>query len=159
MTDITRVEDEKENRNEGLLRIIEKNPAQVVLLGLQTLWSKKVDDALLEGGGEKLEAVEQYVMNFLTVLAGNVVADLKKDLRQKFEQAITDFVHQRDVVRKLLAKKVDSNKVFAWLYFMRMIYFPKEQDPSKSSPSRWRTRSSTTASSIWELAKSLSRLP
>lgn len=36
-------------------------------------------------------------MNFLSVLAVNVVADLKKDLRQKFEQAITDFVHQRDV--------------------------------------------------------------
>jgi hypothetical protein len=37
--------------NEELLKIIEKNPAQVVLLGLQTLWSKKVEDALAEGGG------------------------------------------------------------------------------------------------------------
>ncbi len=84
MLDITRVEEEKQNLNEGLLKIIEKNPAQVVLLGLQTLWSKKVEDALIEGGGEKLAQVEQYVMNFLTVLATNVVADLKKDLRQKF---------------------------------------------------------------------------
>lgn len=84
MTDITKVEDDKENMNEGLLKIIEKNPAQVVLLGLQTLWSKKVEDALIEGGGDKLNQVEQYIMNFLTVLAGNVVADLKKDLRQKF---------------------------------------------------------------------------
>lgn len=131
MTDITRVEEEKENLNEGLLKIIEKNPAQVVLLGLQTLWSKKVEDALIAGGGDKLNEVEQYIMNLLTVLASNVVADLKKDLRQKFEQAITDFVHQRDVVRKLLAKKVDSNKSFSWLYFMRMVYFPKEQDTLK----------------------------
>jgi dynein heavy chain 1 len=84
MTDITSIEEAKENMNEGLLKIIEKNPAQVVLLGLQTLWSKKVEDALIEGGGEKLVQVEQYVMNFLTVLATNVVADLKKDLRQKF---------------------------------------------------------------------------
>ena len=59
------------------------------------------------------------------MLASNVVADLKKDLRQKFEQAITDFVHQRDVVRKLIKNKIESNKVFAWLYFMRMIYYPK----------------------------------
>lgn len=131
MQDITKVEEEKQNLNEGLLKIIEKNPAQVVLLGLQTLWSKKVEDALIEGGGEKLTQVEQYIMNFLTVLATNVVADLKKDLRQKFEQAITDFVHQRDVVRKLIFNKVESNKVFAWLYFMRMIYFPKEQDTLK----------------------------
>lgn len=59
------------------------------------------------------------------MLATNVVADLNKALRQKFQQAITDFVHQRDVVRKLIKDKIDSNKVFAWLYFMRMIYFPK----------------------------------
>ncbi len=57
MNDITKVEEEKQNMNEGLLRIIEKNPAQVVLLGLQTLWSKKVEDALIEGGGEKLSQV------------------------------------------------------------------------------------------------------
>jgi dynein heavy chain 1 len=61
----------------------------------------------------------------------NVVADLKKDLRQKFEQAITDFVHQRDVLRKLYKNNVTSNKSFAWLYFMRMIYFPKEADTLK----------------------------
>jgi dynein heavy chain 1 len=60
-----------------------------------------------------------------------VVVDLKKDLRQKFEQAITDFVHQRDVVRKLIKNRVNSNKVFAWLYFMRMIYYPQEQDTLK----------------------------
>ena len=70
-------------------------------------------------------------MNFLSVLASSVVADLKKDLRQKFEQAITDFVHQRDVVRNLLKNKVTSNKVFAWLYYMRMVYFPKETDTLK----------------------------
>ncbi len=65
-------------------------------------------------------------MNLLTVLATHVVADLKKDLRQKFEQAITDFVHQRDVIRTLMERKVDSNKLFSWQYFMRMVYFPKE---------------------------------
>ena len=94
-------------------------------MGLQTLWSKKVDDSLIEGGGEQLNNVQSYVMNFLEVLATNVVADLKKDLRQKFEQAITDFVHQRDVIRKLKKNNVTSNKSFGWQYFMRMIYFPK----------------------------------
>ena len=43
--------------NEGLLKIIAKNPAQVVLLGLQTLWSSKVENALIEGGGDKLAQV------------------------------------------------------------------------------------------------------
>lgn len=67
-------------------------------------------------------------MNFLSVLAESVMADLKKDLRQKFEQAITDFVHQRDVVRILIKDNITSNKMFAWLYFMRFIYYPNEQD-------------------------------
>ena len=79
----------------------------------------------MAGGGEELNQVEAYVMNFLSVLASSVVADLKKDLRQKFEQAITDFVHQRDVIRSLIKNKVTSNKEFSWLYFMRMVYFPK----------------------------------
>ena len=52
MGEITAVEEDSEkSMNEELLKIIEKNPAQVVLLGLQTLWSKKVEDALINGVG------------------------------------------------------------------------------------------------------------
>ena len=127
--EITALEEEaKDNINQELLRIIERYPAQVVLLGLQVLWSFKVETALINGGGEQLKTVENYVLNFLAVLAESVMANLQKDLRQKFEQAITDFVHQRDVVRILIRDNIVSNKVFAWLYFMRMIYYPKEQD-------------------------------
>ncbi len=51
MGEITQVEDDNKSMNEELLKIIERNPAQVVLLGLQTLWSKKVEEALINGGG------------------------------------------------------------------------------------------------------------
>lgn len=57
MGEITTVEEKDSNVGEELIKIIEKNPAQVVLLGLQTLWSKKVENALIEGGGENLEKV------------------------------------------------------------------------------------------------------
>jgi hypothetical protein len=57
MGEITTVEEKDANVGEELIKIIEKNPAQVVLLGLQTLWSKKVENALIEGGGENLEKV------------------------------------------------------------------------------------------------------
>ena len=57
MGEITTVEEKDANVGEELIKIIEKNPAQVVLLGLQTLWSKKVENALIEGGGESLEKV------------------------------------------------------------------------------------------------------
>ena len=45
-------------------------------------------------------------MKFLSLLAENVVKDLKKDIRQKYEQIITEFVHQRDVTRLLVKKNV-----------------------------------------------------
>lgn len=57
MGEITAIEEKDTNIGEELIKIIEKNPAQVVLLGLQTLWSKKVENALIEGGGEHLEKV------------------------------------------------------------------------------------------------------
>lgn len=49
MGEITAVQERDTNVGEELIKIIEKNPAQVVLLGLQTLWSKKVENALIEG--------------------------------------------------------------------------------------------------------------
>lgn len=57
MGEITQAEEENKSMNEELLGIIEKNPAQVVLIGLQTLWSKKVEDALINGGMDHLKSV------------------------------------------------------------------------------------------------------
>jgi dynein heavy chain 1, cytosolic len=53
-------------------------------------------------------------VRFLEILAENVVKDVKKDLRQKFEQIITDFVHQRDVTRVLLLKGITDANDFGW---------------------------------------------
>lgn len=56
--EITALEAEaKDNITQELLKIIERYPAQVVLLGLQVLWSSKVDAALIAGGGENLREV------------------------------------------------------------------------------------------------------
>ena len=75
------------------MEIIERYSAQVVLLAFQVLWCSKIE-AALQGGDkpeEELGKVETYVLDFLTMLAESVLKDLKKDLRQKFEQIITDF--------------------------------------------------------------------
>jgi len=53
-------------------------------------------------------------VKFLSLLAASVIKNLKKDLRQKYEQIITDFVHQRDVSRDLVAKDVREFKDFGW---------------------------------------------
>lgn len=75
------------------LEIIERYSAQVVLLALQVLWCSKIETALgnPDVSNENLTKVEAYVLDFLSLLAESVLKDLKKDLRQKFEQIITDF--------------------------------------------------------------------
>ena len=64
----------------------------------------------------------------LTLLTKNISGDLDKTLRQKFEMIITDFVHSRDVTRDLIKNKIESVKEFAWQYYMRFIWNPKESD-------------------------------
>ncbi|EAR94592.2 dynein heavy chain, cytoplasmic protein (macronuclear) [Tetrahymena thermophila SB210] len=114
--------------DQSLLEIIAQQPAQSGLLSLQVFWCSRVEKAFET---KELESVVQYIIRFLEVLATNVVKDLKKDLRQKYEQIITDFVHQRDVTRQLIIKNVDNHKDFAWQYHMRFTWFTKEQDPLK----------------------------
>jgi dynein heavy chain 1 len=116
-----------DDRADTLIEIIEKYPAQVVILGLEVLWNNKVE-AGFEGG---LEPVLEYLLRLLAALAERVMTDMRINLRQKFEQAITDYVHQRDVVRLLIRRGVRSEKEFSWQYYMRMAYFPKEQDVLK----------------------------
>lgn len=116
-----------DDKSETLTGIIEKYPAQVVILGLEILWNGKVETHIAAG----LEPVLEYLLRLLATLAERVMTDMKLSLRQKFEQAITDYVHQRDVVRLLIRDGVHSEKEFSWQYYMRMVYFPKEQDVLK----------------------------
>ena len=52
-------------------------------------------------------------------------------MRQKYEQLITDLVHQRDTTRHLTEKKVSSIEDFSWLYHMRYYWNTKEKEAIK----------------------------
>ncbi len=78
---------------EAVLPVIEKFPAQIVLLCLQVMWCNRIEKTFNETNGEKLGEVEEYIMKFLATLAENVIKNLPKEIRQKYEQIITDFVH------------------------------------------------------------------
>jgi dynein heavy chain 1 len=106
---------DKQN-DHSALEVVSRYPAQMVLLALQTLWCSKIENSFEEGNEVGLCKVENYVLDFLTILAESVLKDLKKDLRQKYEQIITDFVHQRDVTRLLIKQKVTSPRDFTWQY-------------------------------------------
>jgi len=73
---------------------IEKFPAQIDILAIQVSWSNKVEECLKKSGGYNgLVLVEKKTINILGMLAERVLTDLKKDIRQKYEQLITDLVH------------------------------------------------------------------
>lgn len=106
---------------------IEKFPAQIALLSMQVAWSNKVEEGLsTSAGSQALLLVESRTITILATLAERVLTDLAKEIRQKYEQLITDLVHQREVTRQLIDEQVRSIHEFAWLYHMRF-YFNHRQ--------------------------------
>jgi dynein heavy chain 1 len=91
---------------------------------MQVSWSARVED-LIKKGSAALKAVEARIQGILEMLAERVLTDLKKDIRQKYEQLITDMVHQRDVTRRLITDNISSVNEFAWLYHMRFYFNTK----------------------------------
>eukprot|EP00934_Nitzschia_sp_Nitz4_P009291 Nitzschia sp. Nitz4//scaffold6_size259037//29898//42524//NITZ4_001045-RA/size259037-augustus-gene-0.315-mRNA-1//-1//CDS//3329556806//9281//frame0 len=103
-----------------------KFPAQVMILATQINWSMGVDEALhhdnsAEALKSKLEALEWK----LEVMAETVLKDLPPESRKKFEQMITELVHQRDVVRELMNENVADANDFRWMYHLRYTYNPQ----------------------------------
>jgi dynein heavy chain 1 len=84
-------ESNEEGKTEKLLHEIEVYAAQVVLLSMQVVWSNKVEKGL--GASPGMQEVVDYTLTNLSILAERVLVDLKKDIRQKYEQLITEFVH------------------------------------------------------------------
>jgi len=70
-----------------------------VILSMQVSWSTKVEESLEKKKGLSLSLIEDSIKLTLEMLAERVLTDLKKDVRQKYEQLITDLVHQREVTR------------------------------------------------------------
>lgn len=91
-------------------------------------WSNKVEESLDKKKGASLVLIEEQIKLTLEMLAERVLTDLKKDIRQKYEQLITDLVHQREVTKQLMVEKVTSVNEFIWLYHMRFYWRPKEKE-------------------------------
>ena len=104
----------------------EKFPGQVMILATLVNWSMSVDAALRNGDNceQSLNEVLDGVNGKLEVMAQTVLMDLPHESRKKFEQLITELVHQRDVTRSLIVDKVSSPTDFRWLYHLRFNYNP-----------------------------------
>ncbi|DAA79594.1 TPA_exp: Uncharacterized protein A8136_0367 [Trichophyton benhamiae CBS 112371] len=98
-------------------------PAQIVVLGSQVVWTNAVQKAL-EAGGGGLSALYDAEVRVLDILALTVLGDLDPITRKKCEHLITEFVHQRDAIAKLMSVNASSPTHYLWLLQMRYVYQP-----------------------------------
>ena len=93
-------------------------PAQVAVLAIQVAWARSLEAAL---GGGGAAAAQASLDAKLVVMAKNVlVPDVVPAQRRKYEQLITELVHQRNVTRVLHATGVAAADDFGWLVHLRL---------------------------------------
>ncbi|KAJ4294876.1 dynein heavy chain [Collariella sp. IMI 366227] len=109
---------------DALNQFMEAYPSQIVVLATQVVWTTSVEQALVGGGGS-LQALFDREVQLLRLLADTVLGDLEVLLRKKCEQLITECVHQRDVIEKLIKAGARTNTHYLWLLQMRYVYNPE----------------------------------
>lgn len=112
---------------------IDKFPAQLVQLSAQILWTQNTEKAFLAlvSAPGAVADVLKGVEATLATLANSVMSDVQATKRVKYEQLITELVHERDVLRKLIKGKTATSKDFAWLYEMRFYFNARAEAPVK----------------------------
>ena len=105
-----------------------KFPAQVMILATLVNWSMGMDAALRNDNSKpELESVLSAINGKLEIMAETVLQDLPTESRKKFEQLITELVHQRDVTRSMIDDGVDDVNDFRWLYHLRYDFNPNAE--------------------------------
>ena len=102
--------------------LVDNNPAQSVLIAFQTYWTFLVEEG-------NLKAVEDQLLGILDFMADEVLTNLPKLTRSKYEQLITEFVHKRDVTRTLALSSDFALSSFSWQAQMRFYNMVEEEKP------------------------------
>ncbi|VEL08808.1 unnamed protein product [Protopolystoma xenopodis] len=106
-------------------------PAQVALAGSQIGWTVEVNlnFARLEEGYENaLKEYNKKQIGQLNLLINLLIGELSGQDRQKVMTICTIDVHNRDVVAKLIAQKVENAAAFTWLCQLRHRWDEAEKD-------------------------------
>ncbi|KAK9422351.1 putative Dynein heavy chain [Seiridium unicorne] len=103
---------------------IESYPSQIMVLATQAVWTTAVEKSLSEGGHD-LRSLHEQEIELLRLLADTVLGDLPVIQRKKCEALITNFVHQRDIIDKLMRSNATTPNHYMWLLQMRYAYTPE----------------------------------
>ena len=83
-----------------LREFIDAYPSQIALLGIQMLWTNKVQDCLERNQKEKLTELDRKkkdIENIMKELTALCLEDMNRLKRTKIETLVTIHVHQRDL--------------------------------------------------------------
>jgi dynein heavy chain 1 len=105
----------------GFNNFLANYPAQIVVLASQVTWTNAVQRSL-EEGGSSLPTLHRAEVRILELLAATVLGELDPITRKKCEHMITEFVHQRDCISKLISLNATTATHYHWLLQMRYIY-------------------------------------
>ncbi|POS87247.1 cytoplasmic dynein-like protein 1 heavy chain 1 [Erysiphe pulchra] len=93
-------------------------PSQITILATQAVWTSEVEKAL-EADGSKLQNLYHQEVKVLQLLAATVLGDICLIRRKICEQLITECVHQRDVIDRLITLNANTKNHYFWLLQMR----------------------------------------
>lgn len=111
---------------EPFKKALVEHSSQASMLSSQIDWTLRSEQLLDKG--QIVTPVVERVESILSNLAEEVLGDIEKSIRKKYEQLITECVHQRDVARILVEKNVVSTKEFTWQYYMRFYFNVHEKE-------------------------------
>eukprot|EP00727_Mastigamoeba_balamuthi_P010917 m51a1_g6448 putative cytoplasmic dynein 1 heavy chain 1 (4576) ;mRNA; r:416422-430644 len=119
--------------DDALCKWATETPAQLGALATQVQWCADVERALSASAPARaLEEIVQRIDATLSKLADSVLTDLAPLQRKKYEQLMATLVHQRGVVRSLVAAGVSSANDFEWLRQLRYYLDKSERDPCRA---------------------------